>query len=90
MFKHENTKGTIIDVCLASGVLMKRFDGWKVSNYATASDHRRIDFKLCKNKQNIRIGRNLRKVNWLLFQGEVHQTSLRNGIRTLSMDKLTC
>ncbi len=70
-FKHENTKGTIIDVCLASSVLMKRFDGWKVSNYATASDHRRIDFKFCKNEQNIRIGRNLKKANWLLFQGEV-------------------
>ncbi len=70
-FKHENTKGTIIDVCLASSVLMKRFDDWKVSNYATASDHRQIDFKSCKNEQNIRIGRNLRKVNWLLFQGEV-------------------
>ncbi len=70
-WKHENTKGTIIDVCLASSVLMKRFDGWKVSNYATASDHRRIDFKFCKNEQNIRIGRNLRKANWLLFQGEI-------------------
>ncbi len=70
MFKHENTRGTIIDVCLASNALMKHFEGWKVSNYSNASDHRRIDFKFCKNEE-IRIGRNLKKANWLLFQGEV-------------------
>ena len=62
---------SIIDVCFGSNDIAKQVTNWHVSDYATFSDHNRIEFQLLRGDPNIKIGRNLKKVNWLLFREEV-------------------
>ncbi len=68
---HRSNSDTIVDVCLATNTLAHRIEQWRVADYATFSDHSRIDFKFSKSKRNLRLGRNLRKAAWSRFDFEV-------------------
>ncbi len=61
---------SIIDVTLVNAYAAQHcsFEDWEVTDKATFSDHRRIEFSLGASPEEVREARNFKKANWARFK----------------------
>jgi len=69
-YERVNSKSHI-DVSLVSESIAARFKNWMVLREETFSDHNRIQFKFDTGLPGLRLGRNLRKADWELFESHM-------------------